>query len=79
MRYLLKLIAPYGKEPPFVVVPKEKARITPYGSTSYRVEVQKGRWIETWECYSIREGENVIAFRGRLLDRKKIKKEGGER
>jgi len=73
MRYLLKLIAPYGKEPPLVVVPKEKATVE--GNI---LTLRRGRWIETWKCYSIREGENVIAFRGRLLDRKKIKKEGGE-
>ena len=75
MRYLLKLIAPYGTEPPLVVVPKEKARITPYGSTSYRVEVQKGRWIEVWEAFSLREKEETIAFQGRLIER--VKK-GGE-
>ena len=75
MRYILKLIAPYGKEPAFIVVPKEKARITPYGSTSYRVEVQRGRWIEVWEAFSLREKEETIAFQGRLIER--VKK-GGE-
>jgi len=74
-RWVIKLIAPYGKEPPFVIVPKEKARITaritPYGSTSYRVEVQRGRWIEVWEAFSLREKEETIAFQGRV-------KKGGE-